>query len=1367
MSAVKRPTLLWAQRSSSSIKQKNYIYLTVDLPGIVHSTVVYDITNTSFSLKANAKDEGEDDLEYTVAFDFHAKVEPPALVKQRTDHSVTFVIFKHDLTIRYWPRLSSNPELTNVKTDFSRWTWEGDESDAPEDENQRVDVIDKNCGVRSVDPTDTARPFPDSRWVAAPKGMFGDLFWPEKLKTHNKGPSSSMPSATPHLKWAQRSSATDKIKNIIWLTIMIPHILESTLTCKVTDTSISFNACGREGYDERRFVLELELYSDVEEVSRELSEQFFMIILHKRVMTARFWPRLQKDVRISPYIGADFRRWTWEGDDSEDVAVDEKTAIGYNGSISEKAEECEQLGIFFIKRFVRLQHHDDLNMAVSKFKEAVNLTSDWQLEKPERRNMLACTFAGRFEHWGNVEDLTAAIEILEDTLESVPSSQPLHLTLLNHLGHCFELLFERRGDHTYIDRSISLLRRVVDHTSADDSELSTRLNTLGLSLLRRFERFGDFADIDSSIYHHQLAVELVHEGHQNFSGCHHSLGISLLCRAKKNGNLDDIDLAIHHLTKAFESCIQLHRAVSLHSLGTSYMCRFEMKGDLADIDTAILHLQQSIFLSKIDDPLLPGHFINLGASLLCRFERTHVLADVDAAINHYTKAVELTPLGHPNLAGRYSNLGNSYRFRLGALGHREDADSSILNHQKAVELTPAGHAQLPTFLTNLGSSYIQRFELFKDGADADQAILYHRQAADLTSSPAQLPGRLNNLGGSYLSRFNFGDNIVDVDAAISLFQQALDVTPHGHVSLSERFYSLALCHQGRFQKTFDTTDITCALSCLCQGAEAPGPPSSRFSCASTAATLSQDIDPIPNPSMYLFGLAISLLSEIAGIEQTIHRRYANLQGSAGFVPRGVAAALDHGRPDLAIEWLELGRCLVWNQIDRLRTPIDQLRDKNPLLADKFTRIAKMLDTLGARSETNNPSSSMEDDIRIQDQTLLHTRTAESYKEVLQEIRSLSGFEDFLQPAKATSLLASLPPNGAVILFSIGTDRCNALALAGGLDQPLYVLLDNFNYELARSLQGTLQDDIHNHRMARDLNRGAIDHVDSSIVLTLEVLWHKVAKPILDALRYTIPLNRADRPRIWWCPSGPLSFLPLHAAGLYSSQNPTCVSDYVVSSYTPTVRSLIEKFQASKSPSSSRSKAGLLLISQPNTPGLPAIPSTIRETKSLKATMDRQGVRTLLLEHDEATREKVKEELNSYSWVHFACHGVQDAKKPLESGLCLHDGRLDLLEIMKERVQEPQLAFLSACQTSTGDFALSEEVVHLAAGMLAAGYRGVVGTMWSISDEHGPLFAEEFYRYLLGRMGPNGLDGSLAAYALDHATSVVRQKLGNSEHGLLK
>ena len=118
----------------------------------------------------------------------------------------------------------------------------------------------------------------------------------------------------------------------------------------------------------------------------------------------------------------------------------------------------------------------------------------------------------------------------------------------------------------------------------------------------------------------------------------------------------------------------------------------------------------------------------------------------------------------------------------------------------------------------------------------------------------------------------------------------------------------------------------------------------------------------------------------------------------------------------------------------------------------------------------------------------------------------------------------------------------------------------------------------------------------------------------------------------------------------------------------------------------------------------------------------------LLEGSEATVASVLEKMkmSGASWVHFACHGIQDITSPTDSGLMLSDGRLKLSDIIKVSRVQGGLAFLSACQTATGDKALSEEAIHLAAGMLLAGYGGVIATMWSIKDSDAPLVADKVY-----------------------------------------
>jgi len=197
-----------------------------------------------------------------------------------------------------------------------------------------------------------------------------------------------------------------------------------------------------------------------------------------------------------------------------------------------------------------------------------------------------------------------------------------------------------------------------------------------------------------------------------------------------------------------------------------------------------------------------------------------------------------------------------------------------------------------------------------------------------------------------------------------------------------------------------------------------------------------------------------------------------------------------------------------------------------------------------------------------------------------------------------------------------------------------------------------------------------------------------------------------------------------------------------------------------------------MISQPDTPMLRAIPGTTVEIQAIERVLANHNVQHLCLESANATVNQVKTKMNAYSCIHFACHATQNTTKPLQSGFYLYDGQLELSEIIKEQLIEVDLAFLSACQTSTGDEQLSEEAVHLAGGMLAAGYKGVVATMWSIEDRYGPGIAEDFYQHLISHHGVNdkkgleGLSSDGAAHALHYAIQQVRKMLDNSESSLL-
>src|SRR6266540_2911295 len=202
---------------------------------------------------------------------------------------------------------------------------------------------------------------------------------------------------------------------------------------------------------------------------------------------------------------------------------------------------------------------------------------------------------------------------------------------------------------------------------------------------------------------------------------------------------------------------------------------------------------------------------------------------------------------------------------------------------------------------------------------------------------------------------------------------------------------------------------------------------------------------------------------------------------------------------------------------------------------------------------------------------------------------------------------------------------------------------------------------------------------------------------------------------------------------------------------------------------SRCPPGLLMISQPKTPGRGEVPFARDEIERIESQLGMRRIPYSTLTDESATVSHVLKSMEEFSCIHLACHASQHTEAPLKSSVHLHNGPLELTEIMKKNPHNADFAFLSACQTSKGDANLPEEAVHLASGMLAAGNRSVVGTMWSVIDKHGPDLAEFFYKRMLEdetNEGAPKIDGRRAARALHDAAKHLQEKVSGSPYSYL-
>ncbi|KAF7358269.1 hypothetical protein MVEN_00876000 [Mycena venus] len=808
-----------------------------------------------------------------------------------------------------------------------------------------------------------------------------------------------------------------------------------------------------------------------------------------------------------------------------------------------------------------------------------------------------------------------------------------------------------------------------------------------------------------------------------------------------------------------------NRARLLNILGDILMQSYKGSGTVDDLNQAVCAYNDAVQ----DDS---GHVIylaDLGTSLLCRFGRLGGLEDINKSGKMLEDAVQLTPDGHPDKSSRLNNLGNSLAHRFERLGDLSDINKSVLLFEDAVQLTPDGHPAKPSLLNNLGNSLFRRFERLGDLSDINKSVLMFEDAVQLTpNGHPDKPGWLNNLGNSLLSRFERLGDLSDINKSVLMKEDAVQLTPDGHPAKPSLLNNLGNSLFRRFEQLGDLSDINKSvlmfedalgdpqdsqqllLHYTLAASSTTGPASVRFVAAARWAQHAQ----VHQPSSILnaYTTAIELLPELAWLGLPITDRHHRLSEAGQLVRDAASAAIAAHDFHKAVEWLDQGRSVIWGQLLNLRTPVDDLRKNNPDLADELVSLSTSLETAGTRSNAVAVDTKPQSLQSIANQSHAH---ALQRNRVLQQIRELPGFERFLlsKPISELSLAAKMGPVAIVNTSEYG---CDALILLPGLaNDIIHVPLHDFTIHEAQALAESLAPIVGNTgRNDRLAGSYEVDMAIFSIILS--ELWVKIVQPVLNGIGTMTPVSQ-NLGRIWWCPTGPLAFLPIHAAGLYGENQAVGfkLSDFLISSYTPSLTALIQGFRTR---SEFQADLKLLAVSQPSANGQRYIPGTQEEIKSIKQHA-KDKISVLQWDGNMATIANVQEGMKYSRWVHFACHGVQSTS-PTESALLLAgSSRLTLSNIIELSLPNADLAFLSACQTATGSKQLQDESVHLAAGMLLAGYRGVIGTMWSIMNNDAPQVASDVYAHLLEASPP---DSMRAAEALHLAVQKLREQPGGKK-----
>jgi CHAT domain-containing protein/tetratricopeptide (TPR) repeat protein len=1001
----------------------------------------------------------------------------------------------------------------------------------------------------------------------------------------------------------------------------------------------------------------------------------------------------------------------------------------------------------------RALHHDDpaaLDQAVTLLTAAVTATPDGHPDRAGRLADLSSALRMRFERTGAGADLDEAINVARQALAVTPDDHIHRSVMLAALGIALEMRFEHAGAEGDLDEAISVVRLALAAIPDDHIDRAAVLAALGLSLKMRFRRTGAGADLDEAISLIRQAMAAIPDDHPDRPGVLANLGNALSVRFERAGAAQDLDEAIGVARQAVAAAPDDHpnRAMALANLGGTLRVRFERAGAAQDLDEAISVGRQAVAAAPDDHPNRPMALANLGAALRARFRRAGAAQDLDEAISVGRQAVAATPDGHSNRAGALADLGAALRARFERAGAAQDLDEAISVGRQALAVTPDGHANRPTVLSNLGNALSDRFELAGATQDMEEAISVGRQAvAGTPDDHARRATALANLAATLQTRFERTGAAQDLDEAISVGRQAVAATPADDPGLASHLYNLSLALRTRFERTDAAQDLDEAVRGWTLASRSPvAPVTMRLTAAGSAARAVARWRE-PAAAIEAYTEAVNLLPLLAwrGIS---HRDQQHLLHThAGSLGREAAAcAIAAGRLDLAVELLEAGRGVYWSQLLGTRTDLTALAQVAPELAEQLQNCRTVLEQPTGDEHTTGLTPAQAAEARM--------RAAHRFDDLIDQVRALSPTDafphpdTFLQPPPLPPLLPG-PDHDPIAVINISHWRCDALLLTHhGVTAVTLDLTEDQVIDEANRYLTALHEFDRSRRTSTDLI-----YLEMAITTTLEWLWDHIAAPILNQLGHTATPT-GQWPRLWWCPTGALTILPVHAAGHHHTHD--TVLDRVVSSYTPTVRALAHARTQQASPH----PAKILVIALPETPGQNRLPGAATERDLLTSRFTRR-TRTVLT-GAAATRRNVLTHLGAHRWLHASCHGTQDLIDPTAGGLLPHDwntaGLITVTDLTSPDHTGGEFAFLSACKTATGSITNVDEAINVATAMQHAGWRHVVGTVWSVWDSAAAAVTQHLYAQLLhdGRLDPR-----TTAHALHHAIRALRDT--NRDH----
>ncbi|KAJ7745921.1 CHAT domain-containing protein [Mycena maculata] len=984
----------------------------------------------------------------------------------------------------------------------------------------------------------------------------------------------------------------------------------------------------------------------------------------------------------------------------------------------DKAEHLENLALSFTDRYQRLGELADLEAALQHKQQAVDLTPAGHPDRASRLQGLAVSFTDRYQRLGELKDLEAALQRDQESVDLTPVDHPERASRLQGLAVSLKDRYQRLGELKDLEAALQRDQESVDLTPANHPDRASRLQALAMSFTHRYQRLGELNDLEAALQRAQESVDLTPANHPDRDSRLQALAVSCRDRYQRLGGLADLEAALQRAQESVDltPAGHPHRASRLQTLAASFTDQYQRLGELADLEAALQHKQQAVDLTPANHPKRANQYQRLGelnnleaalqrvqesvdltpanhperahrlqglaASFTHRYQRLGELADLEAALQRDQESVDLTPANHPDRASRLQALAMSFRDRYQRLGGQKDLKAALQQAQESVDLTPAGHPHRASRLQALAMSFTDQYQRLGELTDLEAALQRDQESVDLT--PADHPyraSRLQALAVSFRDRYQRLGELKDLEVALQRVQESVDLTPANHPERASRLQGLAVSFSDQFKKFKKPEDL-----------KTPGcDPEPSWWAALEWASLSQEFQPEYCSAAY--SAAFNLLPELLWLGHTIPVRQDAIRhldiGKTVSVATRISLTLCN--PISAIEFFEQGLATTFQQMLQLKPELG-------ILPPEYAQNLQKLSSELYSGTSDNPS-----------------RVARERTDLLRDIHKLPGFEHFLLP-QPYKVLCRASQGGPVVILNSHENGCDGIIILNPMSDPVHVPLSNVTLHLLKLHQDDLKE-LLNYCNVRTRGESVSTRVfggregfrsrsiEEHFTDLLIWLWNNVVEPIYQVLAS----HDIHKGRLWWLPSGSFTGLPLHACP------PT---DQFIHSYTATLGLLLAA--QAKKPSITEQKVGVVGVTHTGLHGENYLKGVEQEVQKIFSIIKDPSLE--YLKGEQATPAAVQNQSRP-------ALGSIWLVMELRIRLLLYNGVLELETILKMPLSNAEFVFLAACQTAMGDAVLVNESFHLGGGFIAAGFRGAIGTLWSMNDQDGPVVAETVYSHL--------------------------------------